>query len=180
MTRKYELLLVLPGTLDDKETEAKLNDVEKIVKEYGAEVEVNTLGKNRLAYPIRQIRYGYFYTMVFNSEPTAVKTLEAKLRLLREPLRAMVSLFNTTLTAAQKIVYSTDDAGVTTMKERAPTPQTIVADKVGATVEEKPLSPMPPAAAPASAVGRKVEELDMESITKKLDDIMKGDVIPGV
>ncbi len=178
--RKYELLFVLPGTFDDKEVEVKATEVADVIKNHGTDVETHFLGKNRLAYPIKQIRYGYFYTAVFNAEPTSIKVLEDKLRLMRDVLRGIVTHFNTNLTTTQKIVYATDDAGVTTMHER-PEARPLVMEKVEALVAPAPVIEEEQApAVTTSAAERKIAELDMDSISKKLDDIMKGDVMPGV
>ena len=159
MSKKYELLLVLPGTLDEKEITGKAEEVVNMVKEAATEVELHTMGKNRLAYPINQIRYGYFHTITFTAEPTAVKQLEQKLRLHREILRFLVSHFNTNLTAQQKIAYTTDSSGITRMVEREPAFSAPVA-----------------AATPGLAAEAKPEKLNIEEINKKLDDLIGGDV----
>lgn len=179
MPKKYELLLVLPGTLDEKESEAKANEILVLVKENATTAEIHLLGKNRLAYAIRQIRYGYFYTIVFEADQAGLKIVHDKTALLREPLRVMISHFNTTLTAAQKIVYSTDEAGVTTMREKeyAAAPQRFVpSTPVAAAIPE-----LAPENIPAkSNAERKIDEINLDEINKKLDDLMKGDVILGV
>lgn len=168
--QKYELLLVLPGTLDDKEVEVKAAEVLSLVKEFGDEAELHVMGKNRLAYPIKQIRYGYFYTVTFKSEAEKAEQLLEKLRIHREILRFMVSHFNTNLTAQQKIAYTTETSGVTRMVEKEPTAEIhIPRSKVPA--KETP--------APAEATPAPTEKLDLEEINKKLDDLM-GDVIPGI
>lgn len=159
--QKYELSLILPGTLDDKEAESKAQEVVALVKNFGEEVELNVVGKNRLAYPINQIRYGYLYTVTFSSEGVKAKELQEKLRLRREILRSLVSKFKTNLTAQQKIAYITDSAGITRMTQMG---------------EQKP----PVVENPAVAVEQKTEKLDLEEINKKLDDLMGGDVVPGV
>jgi ribosomal protein S6 len=69
---KYELLAVFPGTLDDAQVKEKSEELLAVVKVSGADAEIHPLGKNRLAYPINHIRYGYFFTYVF-TEPAAVK-----------------------------------------------------------------------------------------------------------
>lgn len=158
MLKKYELLLTLPGTLDEKEAAALVKDVAGLVKEINPEAELNNLGKMRLAYPIKQIRYGYFYTVVFQAEPADVKKLEEKLRRRGDLLRAVVSLFNTNITAAKKIMYTTSESGVTTMVEKAE-------DGAAAT------------AVPAEEHGKPV---DLKDIDKKLDEILGGEIIPGV
>ncbi|MFA5061599.1 MAG: 30S ribosomal protein S6 [Patescibacteria group bacterium] len=115
--KKYELLLTLPGTFDEKEAEQHVQEILDIIKAGAQDVEINNLGKIRLAYPIKQIRYGYFYTVVFNAESEVVKNIEEKLSLRTDVLRSMVSYFKTSLTATKKIMYSTNEVGVTTMKE---------------------------------------------------------------
>lgn len=115
--KKYELLLTLPGTFDEKEAEQHVQEILGIIKAGAQDVEINNLGKIRLAYPIKQIRYGYFYTVVFNAESEVVKNIEEKLSLRTDVLRSMVSYYKTSLTATKKIMYSTNEVGVTTMKE---------------------------------------------------------------
>ena len=155
---KYELLLVLPGTLDEKEVAQKAEEIVNVVKEFATDTELHTMGKNRLAFPIKQIRYGYFHTVTFSAEPNQVKALEDKLRLNRDVLRFMISHFRTNLTAQQKIAYTTDASGITRMVERENTPVTV------------------PGATPGLAPAEKAEKLDIEEINKKLDDLLGGDV----
>lgn len=155
---KYELLLVLPGTLDEKEITTKADEIVNIVKELASDVELHTMGKNRLAYPIKQIRYGYFHTVTFTADPKAVKQLEEKLTIHREVLRFVITHFKTNLTAQQKIAYTTDSSGITRMIEKEAAP----------VVEGSP--------APGLAVEPKTEKLNIEEINKKLDDLIGGGV----
>lgn len=168
---KYELLLVLPGTLDDAQAKAKSEEIQELVRAHGSDVELHILGKNRLAYPIKHIRYGYFYTLVFSAEPTEVKNLEAQLSLSRELLRTIISHFNITLNATQRIVFSTDTLGLTTMVERtAPIaamparPEVVRAAKTEAEIP--------------STAERKLDQTSIDEISKKLDDLISGDVLP--
>jgi small subunit ribosomal protein S6 len=161
MSKKYELLLVLPGTFDDKEIVGKADEIVNIVKELASDVELNSMGKNRLAYPIKQIRYGYFHAITFTAEPTALKVLEDKLRLHREVLRFLVSHFSTNLTAQQKIAYTTDGTGITRMVER----------------ENSVFTPsVSTAVTPGLAPEPKAEKLDIDQINKKLEDLIGGEV----
>lgn len=156
---KYELLLILPGTLDEKEVEGRAEEMLSIVKEHGSDVELHSMGKNRLAYPIKQIRYGYFYTVTFSADTEKAKALEEKLRLHREVLRFMVTHFSTNLTAQQKIAYTTDGSGITRMVEK----------EVGEKIES-----------PKEESSAKAEKINLEEINKKLDDLMGENVVPGV
>lgn len=156
--KKYELLLVLPGTLDEKEAETRSNEVLAAVKEKDANAELSNLGKTRLAYPIKQIRYGYFYTIIFSVESEDLKALQTKLGLIPDLLRAMVTEYNEKFSTSQKISYATNDVGVTTaaVEENEPV--------VGEEVTPKKVD----------------EKVSMQDIDKKLDEILAGDVIPGV
>jgi len=158
--KKYELLLALPGTLDENEASARSNEVLAIVKEKDESAEIQSLGKTRLAYPIKQIRYGYFYTVVFSAEADVLKDLQTKIGLMRDLLRAMFTEYNEKFSNSQKISYVTNDAGVTTA--------TVQEDDILEVEEEK-------------ITTKKAEEkVSMQEIDKKLDEILSGDVIPGV
>ncbi len=106
--KKYELLLTLPGTLDDDEVKRELQKVINIVKEYSeGEIEQKSLGKVRLAYAIKQIRYGYYYTLVFAAEPNKMPELDKKLRLNAGLLRAIINLYNEAAKDITPILSST-------------------------------------------------------------------------
>lgn len=171
--RKYELLLTIPGTFDDMQAEKKLTEVTELVKQYGERVNVSTLGKNRLAYPIKQIRYGYFYTIVFEAEPAQTKALEEKLRLTTEILRAVVSVFKTELSQAQRSAYAADDLALTTIAERK--------EGVPRKHSSSPIPSMSIDGANSPSIPKEESKVDMEGIKKKLDQILdESDIIPGV
>ena len=159
--KKYELLLVLPGTLDEKEAGKLVEEIKGLVGVNGQDVELNMLGKVRLSYPIKQIRYGYYYTLVFNAEPEAIKVISDKLRLRADVLRSMISHFNINVAAAKKIVYNTNEVGVTTMMEKGERGELVKAEKQQV-------------AAPAA-------KADLEAINEKLNAIFDNEnIIPGV
>jgi|GEM_PF-1660512 ribosomal protein S6 len=171
---KYELMLVLPGTLDDKQVEERVQEMVKIVKEHASAVETHPIGKNRLAYPIQQIRYGYFYTVTFTAEAVELKKLEDKLRLNREILRFLVTHYSTQLTAQQKIAYTAENNQVTPVFSR---------DSVA--VERPRFVAEAPKKVFVEAVVEKntaqvAKPLDLDAVNKKLDDLMSNDVITGV
>jgi small subunit ribosomal protein S6 len=172
--QKYELLLILPGTLDDKEVEARSQEIVALVGEHGSDVQIQSMGKNRLAYPIKQIRYGYYFAITFKSDAKKVKELENKLGLMRDLLRAMVSHFNVDLSAAQRLAYTTQQQGAQPAEVREGATTERMQEQVAQLMEEKV------AQAPESKVARPTEKLNMDQINKKLDDLMAGDVIPGV
>lgn len=165
--RKYELLLILPGTLDALEAEASSQKVLNLVKENSQQAQIAAIGKNRLAYPIRQIRYGYFYTLVFETESQNLKVIQEKLVLMRDLLRAIITHFNIQLSPGQKIAYSSEEmlAPATAIKKEE-------------SLEEK-IHKISRVAAPAQPVP--ASKVDLADIDKKLDAILSGEnLIPGV
>ena len=72
----------------------------------------------------------------------------------------MISHFNVNFTAAKKIVYSTNEVGVTTMAENEAT------EKV---VHEK-----------APVVATTATKVDLKAIDDKLNEILDNNIIPGV
>jgi small subunit ribosomal protein S6 len=166
---KYELLLILPGTLDDKEVEKRSQEILALVAEHGTDAQIQSMGKNRLAYPVKQIRYGYYFTITFKSDTKLVKALEGKLGLMRDILRAMISHFNVDLSTTQRLAFTQNQA-----EARGPVSTERMHEQVNQLMEEKV------AQAPESKVARSTEKLDIDQINKKLDDLMAGDVIPGV
>jgi len=103
----YEVLFILPGTL-------VVDEIAPLVKKVKIEVEANggvdlsikELGKKRLAYPIKHIRYGYFQLAYFQAEPEAVKNIKKKISLLPEFLRVLVKKYNSNSTAEKKINFT--------------------------------------------------------------------------
>ncbi len=163
MSKKYELLLVLPGTLDEKEVAKQIQEIKESLASQAQDIELNNLGKVRLAYPIKQIRYGYYYTIIFNAEPGAVLTISNKLKLRTDVLRSMVTLFNTNVTATKKIMYSTNEVGVTTMMEK----------EEGAPAVHKPTYTPKPVT--------EESKVDLKDIDEKLNAILENEnIIPGV
>ncbi|OGH94291.1 MAG: 30S ribosomal protein S6 [Candidatus Magasanikbacteria bacterium RIFOXYD2_FULL_41_14] len=163
--KKYELLFILPGTLDDKEAKTRSEEICALVKEYDAEAEMTAMGKTRLAYPVKQIRYGYFYTVVFNLETDVVKTLQDKLTVTRDLLRSLITEYNEKYAQSRKLSYNTTASGITMVGSGV--------DEVAVTEEQLEDKPVASVTAPA-------KEADMTDINKKLDEILAGDVIPGV
>lgn len=170
--KKYELLFILPGTLDDKEAKTRSEEVNAIVKEYDGEAQLSALGKTRLAYPVKQIRYGYFFTVVFSAPADVIKTLQGKLTVTRDLLRAMITEYNEKYAQSRKLSYNTTANGITMVGSGAEA-EAMMSAKPLVDVDVTSVYTPAPAQADNSAV-------DMTDINKKLDEILAGDVIPGV
>ena len=187
---KYELLLVLPGTLDEKEAEAKTKEVVDIINEFGQDADMLVLGKNRLAYPIQQVRYGYFFTVIFSAETESVKKIEEKLKLSRGLLRAMITHFNKATVGAQKFTYfnemppqeevvrnEVEEAVVAPVEEKAEVPAEEQTEKIDEPVKEDVVVEAPVVVEELPKAKAKPKTLDLKEIDKKLDEILAEDNI---
>ena len=193
MKHMYELFCILPGTLTEEESNAKIQSILDIMKENGAEdVKTKEGGKSRLAYPMKHIRYGYFYTILFTTDTTQIATIKEKLRLVTDILRTMLHVYN-------EEEYNKKEAKIQKMKQRSERFSQKKVEKQEAPKEErKPVKKegVKPAAeaptetkadvkeeakeesAPQEEVVPKVEEKkqDIEDINKKLDEILEKDL----
>ena len=185
---KYELLLVLPGTLDEGETTAKTEEAVAVIKEFGTEAELIAMGKNRLAYPIKQVRYGYFYTVTFVCDKEAIKKIEEKLRLTRGLLRAIITHYNEALDTAENAPRLTGMIEHVEEVEEPVQNVNIPVEEETVVVNETEKEPeVAVVAEPVAAVEEPVTEekkkpakiavLDLKEIDKKLDEILADDNI---
>lgn len=183
--KTYELLFIVPGTLTEEEVTPEVAIVQEALKGIDAEsVELKSLGKAKLAYPMRHIRYGYFYTVTFAADPATVPALRNKLNLNKTLLRVLI---NEALDASK--TRNNAPSELITIEKK----QDLVDERKKAVARHKEtMTPVTPVAAPkavseeAPAASEEtapaettapVERVDQEEIDKKLDDIIKGDDI---
>lgn len=87
----YEVTYILRPSLEENEVEERAAAVAEIVKnQRGEVVNVEKLGKKRLAYEIADVREGYYVVMHFKSDGAGSKELERLLKLHEDVLRALV------------------------------------------------------------------------------------------
>lgn len=164
----YELLFILPGTLTEEEVAPLVEKVKSIVVDSGAEdISISDMGKNRLAYPIRHIRYGYFQICRFQSEKDQVAGIQKKLGLIPELLRALVQVYDPEKQKQVKI-----DRITTAEKARAPR-ETTSRPQTQQKTEEVPLDTAPVAKKPKEKVEEKQKKrVSLEEIDEQLDKII--------
>ena len=89
--RNYELMLVINPTLTEERLNATVSGITQfIIGLAGTVAETKTLGKRRLAYPIKHQGEGYYALMHFKAAPAAGPQLEARLNILEEILRYLL------------------------------------------------------------------------------------------
>lgn len=93
MTRKYELLYVLNGTLRADQLKAQMQRVRELVESVADEItEIVEWGRRRLAYEIQDVREGYYVIVHFDMNPEHTSELERLLRINDAVMRYLIVL----------------------------------------------------------------------------------------
>ncbi len=157
MMNHYELLYIIPLVMGEDRVEIIKNKVDKMLTALGAEVTMREeMGKRKLAYPIKQVRYGYYILLEFNLEPTKLKDLERDLRLSTDILRWQV--ISKQIKSAKQLV-----------KEKA------LQEKLrhlAQTEQEEKTTLTPVVKETAVAESTRLDELD-----KKLEEILENEIV---
>ncbi len=178
----YELLFVLPGTLSEDEAAAQAADVVKVLEEQGAtSVAHHDLGKTRLAYPMKHIRYGYYHICRFAAEPKVAPAVEAKLRISAKLLRAMLTKVEEGSKMEFEKLIALSDVTVREIgapsRTKAAKPESAEAAAIMETKTVKKAAPekkeKPAAAAPKET---RAEDVKIDDIDKKLDQLLETDI----
>jgi small subunit ribosomal protein S6 len=87
----YEVTYILRPNLEEADVDARSSAIAEIIKSQGGSVvNVEKLGRKRLAYEIADLREGNYVVMQFRSSGDASKELERQLKLQEDVLRALV------------------------------------------------------------------------------------------
>ena len=87
----YELVFIVQPEVEEEPRAALVSKISQTVTELQGEVkQVDPWGKRRLAYPIKKYREGFYFLMLMELPPTAVRSLEKALKLMEDVLRYLV------------------------------------------------------------------------------------------
>lgn len=166
----YEMLVVLPGTLTEIEAKPVIATIKETAEKYGAtELSLHDMGKSRLAYPMKHIRYGYFYILQFTAAETDVQEVQARVRLIGNVLRLTLRTYDpATQTVNASTLSITPLSSVVNLDEVAPTARETVRDSRRETAK--------PVVAATEEVEVKAKDVSMEEIEEKLDQILEKDL----
>jgi len=91
--KKYEVMLVINPQLEAEELTLLIEKVKKVIsKEKGEVTNVNTWGKRRLAYEIKDFAEAIYVVMKFNVEATSISEFERVLKLEEKIIRYLLTL----------------------------------------------------------------------------------------
>lgn len=168
--KHYELLCILPGTLTEEEVSPVLQKVKEIItSQGGSEIETEDQGKNRLTYPMKHIRYGYFHLVRFQSEPESIIAMQKKFGMIDELLRALVHVYD-----PEKKKRHTEDLERLQQKKAQEIKRS--EQKEITMAEEKQMPSVAPQPIKEKTEKPKQEKVDMDEINKKLDELIGGDL----
>lgn len=190
--KKYELLFVLPGTLSENEVAPAAEKIKAVVEKSGSKnVKMQDLGKSRIAYPIKHIRYGYFQLCQFESEPKNVSEINNTLRLMSDLLRFVINVKTNEGVAIDKISAISD----VTVRETTGQVKSFEEQKEQRTEGESAEKAKPVEVAEEIAASHqidkpkakakikskvktetKAENIKMEDIDKKLDELLDTNI----
>lgn len=162
--QNYELLYILPAQFADTEIDGLREKVAKMVEATGATVTRNeSLGKIKLAYPVKRQRHGTYVLVHFTAETNVLTELDRQFRLSDEVLRHIIVELEPGMEKAVVQIQSY----VAPLSEEA-------------REMRRPMTPAP-AAAPVAAkaavpMAAQDPSLSMEELDKKLDEILDQDV----
>lgn len=189
MNTHYELLCIFPGTLAEDELPKIVDAIEKLITDNGGtNIQKDDMGKNRLAYPIKQIRYGYFSLFTFQNDSESMPVFQAKLRLMPNILRTLLSSFDPTVKQALKDRLATLKERMDASGIKPPTSRLNEDDDAEEEVQEvvKPKAKKVPAAEAPKTEIPKMDNvaseppkespaetpINMTDIDKKLDELL--------
>ncbi len=153
----YELLYLISANYTAEELQPIIDRVTHLIKTAGGEItKDDNLGKLKLAYPIKHNFHGYYILNEFNLRPLNLKKLEESLKLDSDILRHLV--------AKKKIKTAQELEEERLAQER----------QLRAREEELAKEEPKPTETPTPAKGKK---LSLEELDKKLDEILKNEVL---
>lgn len=148
---KYELLAVIPAQYSEAELPGVFSGIVAAVKESGATVaSEEDKGKEKLAYSIGAAKFAHMFLVKFEAEPAMAKVLNEQLRLRSDLARYM-------LTRVIVRAPSKPRANVESFKREA-----VFAPVISAT---------------AAASVKKEEQVTLEDLDRKLEEILGKETV---
>ena len=164
--QNYELLCILPGTLTEEEVKPVIENVKEILSKNGIEkVSIQDLGKSRLAYPIKHIRYGYFQILSFEAKGEEFADIRRRLNEVTELLRSVITKFDPKIRAETE---KRSGGAKTSMETLSKIDRDTPKERPTNNRRERTSAPFTPK--------KELEKIDLSEIDENLDNILKSDL----
>lgn len=153
MTNHYELLYLVPATQTEEELIPIRDEVKRLINKLGGAITLeNSMGKHKLAYPIKHARYGYYLLYEFDLPGEQLKDLNRELGLLTGLLRHQIVRREVSVAALKRRAQRTER--VAAAQARA---QTALPSEAAKPADEK-------------------DKIRLEDLDDKLDELLEGDI----
>ncbi|MFN4909293.1 MAG: 30S ribosomal protein S6 [Bacteroidota bacterium] len=124
--RLYEATYIVNAVLEDNDVEAVIARTTAFLEEHGSTiVELNKMGRRRLAYPINKKFNGYYVYAAFESAPSTLPLLEKFFFLEDQVIRHLTVQLDPKLREFRKVRAEAQAARAAAMAEAAKTGATI-------------------------------------------------------
>lgn len=87
----YEIVYILNQNINDDVLPNVMNKVHELISKAGAEItNISQWGRKKFSYPIKKQVEGHYVLANFRAEPTAIKKIDASLKLNDDILRYLI------------------------------------------------------------------------------------------
>lgn len=174
---QYELLYIVSNHYTDEEISKISEQISGEVTAVGGTiVSSQSIGKIRLAYPIKKQRHGTYMLVYFDAESPAIEPLNRKLILTDEILRHVIT---SRRPGAEKETYELTSYVAPLSEEARREKQKDHSEEVSRPAQHRfvdaEIAPPPPSEKSAEEQKMSIEELD-----KKLDALLDADVTENI
>jgi len=146
--KHYELLYIIPEAVPEEKYNKIKVEIESLIKKNGGQITLSeSIGRRKLAYPIKKVKTGYYFLNEFDLEPKSLKAIDKKLKLIEEVIRFLI------------VVKTPQKQPEKKVKEAFP-----LAKKKEAIKEKE------------EKKKTKKKKVSIEELDKKLDEILQGDI----
>lgn len=150
--KHYEMLYIIAPNFSDEQQAKITAELTALIKNEGGTVTAGEiLGSKKLTYAIKKAAVGFYHLLEFDLEPAKIKNIQHKSRLMPEILRFIIVI-----------------------KKK-------VTEKPKTATRPKPSEAAPPRifkkAPPKEGLKEKPKKVSIEELDKKLDEILKDDVV---
>ncbi len=88
MSNSYEMMYILRPDLPEEQVKQEVNKYQEFLQNNGVEeLQVQILGKKRLAYPIKKFQDGIYVQLNYQADGSQIAPLERAMRLSEEVIR---------------------------------------------------------------------------------------------
>ncbi|MBP0021904.1 MAG: 30S ribosomal protein S6 [Cyanobacteria bacterium SBLK] len=88
MSRNYEMMFILRPDLSEERTRETIDKYKQMLGDYGStDIDLQILGKRRLAYPIQKFQDGIYVLVNYQSQGEQVAPVERSMRFSEEVIR---------------------------------------------------------------------------------------------